>query len=198
MAKAYHRDDLRNEILTAGHAFIAANGHGGLSVRALAQQLGVSAGAPYHHFPDRRSLLVALAVDGFKALNERAEAIGATAASPAEKLAALAHAFLDFCAERPRLLELMYDSELTRPTLEPALADAQRFGFRRVVETVGAMLEGAGEEHIRHQALAFWSTLYGFGALTSKGILAPSVVGQTSSRDLTEAVVGHAVALTKG
>ena len=55
----YHRENLKEELLAAAVIYIAEHGHQDLSVRKLSQIVGVSPGAPYHHFPDRRSLLIA-------------------------------------------------------------------------------------------------------------------------------------------
>ncbi|WP_374139319.1 TetR/AcrR family transcriptional regulator, partial [Sphingomonas sp.] len=71
-AKTYHREDLRGELLRAGRAYIAEHGHHSLSVRTLANTVGVSPGAPYHHFKDRRALLLALAIDGYAEITDAA------------------------------------------------------------------------------------------------------------------------------
>ena len=65
---SYHKENLRQDLIDAGLAYVKAQGHASLSVRTLAQKVGVSPGAPYHHFPDRRSLLLAIAGEGFKDL----------------------------------------------------------------------------------------------------------------------------------
>jgi len=56
-SKSYHKEDLRKDLLDAGRAYVEAHGHQSLSVRTLAQKVGVSAGAPYHHFGDRQKLV---------------------------------------------------------------------------------------------------------------------------------------------
>ncbi|MEL0252821.1 MAG: TetR/AcrR family transcriptional regulator, partial [Novosphingobium sp.] len=73
--KPYHRENLRRDLLDAGREYVRQHGHHGLSIRTLAQQVGVSPGAPYHHFPDRRSLLLALAIEGFEEMHDGAEQV---------------------------------------------------------------------------------------------------------------------------
>lgn len=169
--KPYHHEDLRRELLRQGRTYIAEHGHASLSVRALAKRAGVSPGAPYHHFPNRRSLLVALAVDGFEELNDAAEAAEKTEIAPIEKLRELARLFFAFARANPNLLELMYDSELTRPVLEPALANAEIESFATINRIVRSASHDKAASRVRNRSLAFWATLYGYGSLTAKSML---------------------------
>ncbi|MFV4725668.1 TetR/AcrR family transcriptional regulator, partial [Mycobacterium tuberculosis] len=63
-----HREDLRGELLEAAVAYVVREGHESLSLRRLADMVGVAPSAPYHHFPDRRALLIAVALEGYKAM----------------------------------------------------------------------------------------------------------------------------------
>ena len=49
----------------AALAAVEAGGPEAVSLRELAQSLGVSTAAPYRHFPDRRALLAEVAAQGF-------------------------------------------------------------------------------------------------------------------------------------
>ena len=61
-------ESLQREFVDAARAFIAKHGHVNLSLRALAEQVGVTTAAPYYHFADRRALLLAVATEGFEEL----------------------------------------------------------------------------------------------------------------------------------
>ena len=126
--KPYHKEDLRGDLLKAGRAWIEANGHVGLSMRTLSQQVGVSPGAPYHHFPDRRAFLLALALDGFREMLAQSQGIAASRADPGAKLHAMGTEFIRFAEENPRLVDLMYESELTSPALDEELLAFQQQG----------------------------------------------------------------------
>src|ERR1700733_7896727 len=65
---SYHHGALREALLTASLQLIEAEGIGAVSLRRVAREAGVSPGAPYHHFPDRASLLAALSAQGFQLL----------------------------------------------------------------------------------------------------------------------------------
>ena len=65
---SYHHGDLRAALVKAAAAEIERSGYENLSLRELAESLGVSRAAPYRHFADRRALLAAVAADGFDGL----------------------------------------------------------------------------------------------------------------------------------
>jgi len=73
----YHHGDLRAALLQAAGEILEKEGLEALSLREVARRAGVSHNAPYRHFPDRDSLLAALAAQGvdlLKAeLDQRAE-----------------------------------------------------------------------------------------------------------------------------
>ena len=64
----YHHGDLRAALLKVAAAEIERVGYESLSLRELAEKLGVSRAAPYRHFADRRALLAAVAAEGFDGL----------------------------------------------------------------------------------------------------------------------------------
>ena len=63
---AYHHGDLRAQLLDVAARLLREEGEEGLSMRRLAQELGVSRTAPYHHFSDKHSLLCGIAEEGFR------------------------------------------------------------------------------------------------------------------------------------
>ena len=127
-SKSYHKENLRQDLVDAGRAYVETHGHQSLSVRTLAQKVGVSAGAPYHHFGDRRLLLLAIAADGFRILTQGATEIGASGLSGRDKLIALGLHFIEFADKSPRLFELMYESELATPRPPLELRKYQKMG----------------------------------------------------------------------
>jgi AcrR family transcriptional regulator len=69
------RAELTREIKDAARRQLAHHGAAGLSMRAIANDVGLlSASALYRYFPGRDALLTALIVDGYAAMGEAAEA----------------------------------------------------------------------------------------------------------------------------
>lgn len=164
-AKTYHKENLRRDLVEAGRAFVEAHGHQTLSVRTLAQKVGVSAGAPYHHFSDRRQLLLAIASEGFRLLNLGATAIGESTLGGHEKLVALGLHFIEFADTSPRLFELMYESELSTPRQPPELEKFHRLGHSVIKSAIASGLQRATPRSIEIRTAAFWAFVYGFAAL---------------------------------
>ncbi len=52
----------RNEILDGARAAFGRHGYEGATVRVLEEEIGLSRGAIFHHFPDKEALFLALAV----------------------------------------------------------------------------------------------------------------------------------------
>ncbi|WP_298191237.1 TetR/AcrR family transcriptional regulator [Novosphingobium sp.] len=190
--KPYHKEDLRGDLLRAGRAWIEANGHVGLSMRTLAQQVGVSPGAPYHHFPDRRAFLLALALDGFREMLAQSQDIAASRADPAAKLRAMGTEFVRFADTNPRLVDLMYESELTTPALDEELLAFQKQGHSALRSAIDAAVPGLDEAAADLRTLAFWSAIYGFASMRRKGVIRP-VPGALTLNALAEAIIERAI-----
>ncbi|MDE2442123.1 MAG: TetR/AcrR family transcriptional regulator, partial [Betaproteobacteria bacterium] len=166
-----HREDLRGDLLAEAVAVVARDGHEGLSMRKLAELVGVSPGAPYHHFADRRALLIAVALEGYRAMFEK------TAIPPGSGLtgeAALFHSFLGFirfAVENPHTFTLMYESELVRPQLAPELAAAQEQGFHLLRREVAAMSSHLTERERSVRIATIWSAVFGYALQSNRAML---------------------------
>jgi AcrR family transcriptional regulator len=82
-------------------------GHEAVTMRRVAQAVGITAMALYRHFPDRAGLLNALADAGFDALAARLQA-APHSRSTEKRLTAILDVYIDFALEKPRLFELMF------------------------------------------------------------------------------------------
>ncbi len=71
----YHHGDLRTALINTATSIIEERGIDALSLRKLAEQVGVSRTAPYHHFKDKNALLSAIAAKGFDDWHSSAKAI---------------------------------------------------------------------------------------------------------------------------
>ena len=190
--KPYHRENLRRDLLDAGREYVKNHGHHGLSIRTLAQHVGVSPGAPYHHFPDRRSLLLALASEGFQEMLAGAEQVAASKLSPAWKLRKMGILFIRLAEANPFLLDLMYESELTSPMLDPQLLAFQHRGHSGLRKQIVEALPGLTDEEADLRVIAYWSAVYGFASMRKKGVIHPSQ-NAIPSVDIAEAIVDRAV-----
>jgi AcrR family transcriptional regulator len=60
----------RRQILDGARAAFARHGYEGATVRVLEEEIGLSRGAIFHHFPDKDALFIALAVDDAERMAE--------------------------------------------------------------------------------------------------------------------------------
>lgn len=114
-------DITREEIKDTARQLMAEKGTAGLSIRAIARQMGMTAPALYHYYDGLNDLITALILDAF---TQRAEALEAAAAdptltTPAERLIAVAHTYRKLALAHPIDFQLLYGNPIpdyTQPT----------------------------------------------------------------------------------
>ena len=94
-------------IATAARRLLDKEGTEAVTMRRVAQAIGVTPMAIYRHYPDRVSLLNALADEGFEELAVRI-AGKKFFGSIEERLTKMMEIYLDHALEKPRLFELMF------------------------------------------------------------------------------------------
>src|SRR4051794_41205879 len=103
-ARPYHHGNLRAALLRCAERTVRETGPGGLSLRELARQVGVSHAAPRRHFTDKQALLSALAQDGFERLGrELREAMDAAGPDFEPRLLAFAQTYVRFATRHAAL-----------------------------------------------------------------------------------------------
>jgi AcrR family transcriptional regulator len=171
---AFHHGDLRWALLRAASLLLERDGTAGVGLRATARLAGVSQTAPYRHFPDRESILAALAVEGLTTLGDRMAAAAREAGDPAAALTAIAEAYVALAAERPHLFRLLFGPEVADKERHPEVRDAGLRAYGLLVETisagqrVGVVRAGDAAE----LALAYWAVVHGIALLMLDGLVA--------------------------
>jgi AcrR family transcriptional regulator len=145
------------EIVAAARELLEAEGPGGLSMRRLADRLGIRAPSIYKHLPDKRALENALISDGFE---EQAPAFEAALATD-DPLGAIATVYRRFAREHPHLYRLMTERPLQRERLKPGVEDR---AAAPVVEAVGGDVDSAR---------ALWAFAHGMTILELNGRFPP-------------------------
>lgn len=107
--KAYHHGNLRRELVTAALEIINRRGPEGLTLRAVADRLGVTATAPYRHFPSKQALLAAVATEGFTTMLDGIRLAQREAgADPLARYEAMAVGYVRFATAHPEHFRVMY------------------------------------------------------------------------------------------
>ncbi len=161
--RAYHHGDLPAALIQAARALLAEDGTEALSLRAVARRAGVSAMAPYRHFPDKESLLAAVAAEGFRDFAAALEAADRSV-PPDQALLEQGVAYVRFACAQPALFRLMFGPP--RNGAHPALKhdEAQAYGIlsRRVAAETPEPLRLS-------RTLACWSVVHGLASLIIDG-----------------------------
>lgn len=131
------------EIVGVALELLEEEGADGLSMRRLAERLGIRAPSIYKHVADKQELEAAIISVGFEL---QAEAFAAAVEGAPNPLQALATAYRRFAGRHPHLYRLMTEHELRRDLLTPG---AEARAGRYVYEAVG------GDADLARAAWAF-------------------------------------------
>jgi len=185
----YHHGDLTKSLLEAAAAIIKEQGVESLSMRKLADKVGVSRTAPYHHFKDKNALLCALAERGF---NQQEKMLAALKKQdhPTEQLfKEYVCAYMDYALEHSEIYDLMYGRTLWKAgTPSDSLKKSSKQTFKAWIEWV--------EELQEHRVLpnnntplrigqTTWASLHGLARLFLDGIY----LDQTDLSEMIEQMI---------
>ncbi len=191
MEKApYHHGDLRNALLDAARRIVERDGAEAVSLRSLAEDLGVSRGAPYRHFPDRDTLLAEVAAAGFEEHAAAYQGFLDTVMDPRERMALTTRFYLDYGARKPGLHRLMFESDLLARNPPPAvlIPPADR-SYRLLVDIVRQAFPDESEDAVLARTITAISTTIGFLTLRGAGRFKAFMRGGLSDADIDAAVI---------
>jgi AcrR family transcriptional regulator len=141
-----------SEVVAAGRRLLEEEGPEALTMRRLAERVGIRAPSLYKHLPDKAALEAAIIATGFEeaaATFERAvEGVGEGPGNGRGALVALAAAYRRFALEHPHLYRLMNNGPLPRAHLPPGLEN----------RTAAPLLRAAGSQD---RARAVWAFAHG-------------------------------------
>src|SRR5262245_22838744 len=166
----------RAATLAAAMRMLEKGGQEAVTMRRVAQSVGVTAMALYHYFPDRDALLRALAdveFDRIAALFDGWPARG----SPVRRLRRMAESYVDYSFGRPRLFAFLFLQDRSDVRRFPAdFRDRRSPVLNRVADAVAeAMLAGAlRTDDFWEVAIDLWAFVHGHIALYRGGRFAYS------------------------
>ncbi len=108
---SYHHGNLRAALVAKALEILERSGPSELSLRKLAAAAGVTRGAPYAHFRNKRQLLSAIADAGFDQL-AGAMADSNPPAGSRDRFLRTGRGYVAFALENPSLFRLMFSAEL--------------------------------------------------------------------------------------
>ncbi|HEY2780676.1 MAG TPA: TetR/AcrR family transcriptional regulator [Steroidobacteraceae bacterium] len=167
MPKTLSQEDLeafRTRLCNIAEKLFAAHGPDGVTMREMADALGVSSMTPYRYFKDKDDILAAVRT---RAFNRFAAAMESARAKPHS-----GNPYLDFALANPAAYRLMFD--VSQPTYAeyPELVQA----MERARLTMGGGLRelaasGRFSGDVELAAYVYWSTMHGAVMLELAGLL---------------------------
>ncbi|MEA3274824.1 MAG: TetR/AcrR family transcriptional regulator [Pseudomonadota bacterium] len=118
--------DTREQVLRHAIALFAAGGYDSVSMRSIANLVGISAPALYHHFPDKQSLYLAAMAHAFADKAQGIRESVSTSGTPEQRI----QRFVD------RFTALMAEDVDFRMLLQRELLDGDESRLRLVAEQV--------------------------------------------------------------
>ncbi|MHA7648328.1 TetR/AcrR family transcriptional regulator [Mycobacterium sp. ML4] len=189
-------DRLRHEILDAATELLLETGHSrAVSIRSVAQRVGVTSPSIYLHFQDKDALLDAVCARYFARLDELMERATAGRAGTVDALMAQGIAYVRFALQTPELYRLATMGEW-RPgsNVDIALDNSAFKHMRTSVRTL--MDEGVyRDDDPTMIALELWTAAHGVAAiLIAKPHLPFGDVDEFAERVLGAVLCGHMMA----
>lgn len=184
----YHHGDLRDALVRAARTILEKQGLAALSLRGAARAAGVSPAAPYHHFPDKHSLLDAVAVQGFDALTLAMDKRMAKKKDPSARLDASGVGYVVFALENPALFRLMFGGDEQQSSANACLMEARDLAYGVLQAAVAKTSpSGAAAPLV---CLRLWALVHGIATLILDGGIRPADYGLTGGEALATQLLG--------
>lgn len=177
--KEKHREELKEQILTAAKRLFMKFGYEATSIRKIAAEIEFSPTTIYLYYKDKSDIIYALHQEGFKLLSGYFTR-HAVSEHPFERLKAMGEAYLKFALENREFYELMF---IMREPLsfidahaDPGDAHCWPEGQNVFNGLVATLLECQRAGYFKGQdpealALLVWSAVHGMCSLTVHGHL---------------------------
>jgi AcrR family transcriptional regulator len=156
----------RTRLCNVAEKLFAAHGPDGVTMREMADALGVSSMTPYRYFKDKDAILAAVRM---RAFNRFAEAMETARTQPQPRSG---NAYLDFALANPASYRLMFD--VTQPTFGeyPELVramDRARLTMSDGLRDLAA--QGRFKGDVDLAGYVYWSCMHGAVMLELAGLL---------------------------
>ncbi|MCR9242389.1 MAG: TetR/AcrR family transcriptional regulator [Rhodobiaceae bacterium] len=156
----YHHGDLRKALLREAPGCIAEQGLDKFTLRGLARDLGVTHGAVYKHFADKRELLVALALSGHEDFAATLRDAATRDQGVEDRIRNVARAYVRWALANDSLYQIMFGPRLNEDGRHPKLEEAIEETFR----AVEALFEqqSFSKTRVRHLSVSLMTQLHGY------------------------------------
>jgi len=128
--------ETRQRILEAARELFTKEGYAQTSMRRIADQIGYTATAIYHHFQDKDSLLNELCAVDFRALGEALRSMDQTIPDPITRLRLMGQNYVRFALDHPQQFRFMFLVERPIPSPDCVTIDPAEDGYQVLIANV--------------------------------------------------------------
>lgn len=172
-ANRYHHGDLRRSLIDETLRTIQDEGVEQVTLRTVAERLGVSRTALYRHFSGKPALLAAVGTEGFRMLREKLTQAWEGHGRGRPGFEAMGTAYVRFAAAHPAYYRVMFGRFVDSCESDAAFLEAASSTFGVLVEAIVAQ-QAAGIVRGDDAALTarfIWSVVHGIAMLAIDGQL---------------------------
>jgi len=173
---ALRPDDIaafRRRASDAATRLFAAHGYEGVTMRALAAELGCSAMTPYRYLGGKEELFALVRADAFRRFADRQQQAADGGGDVIARLLRLKRAYIRFAVEQPDAYRIMFELRQPSPRDYPEVAEQSRRGFSYLHQ---AVTEAVAAGHFSGEPLTIahllWANTHGLVSLHLAGKLA--------------------------
>lgn len=171
---SYHHGNLRQSLIEVAVEFISERGKPEFTLRELAQRLGVTHAATYHHFRDKDDLLAAVAEQGYQNLGEHMREVMKAHQDdhPAEMIQHMGEEYVRFAMDNQGHFRIMFGYKFADIDEYPAMRESGQQTLGLVEELIregqeaGIYKDSADAAEL---AAVSWSMVHGMSLLLISG-----------------------------
>jgi len=169
--KAPSSDQLAMRLVDEAGRILSAEGAGALTLRRLAQSVGISTMPVYTLFGDKQGLIAAMYREGYRRLGAALRAAAEGTDDPLEALVDLGHTYRATALANPHLYDLMFGRPVASFQPDSDTIEIADSAYRPLVEATqrcldAGQLSGGDAERI---AFHLWSVSHGMVSLELAG-----------------------------
>ena len=181
-SRAQQSEATRRKLLRVGRDLFARRGYNDVPTEEIVRRAGVTRGALYHHFRDKRDLFAAVVEEVEREVMERVAQVALQETDAWEQQRAAIGAFLDVCLE-PAVLRIVLTDAPSVLGLTAWREIEAKYGLALVQAGIQSVMDAG---YIEKQPVEPLSHLF-LGALTEGGL----VIARADDRELARREVGE-------
>ncbi|HWF01062.1 MAG TPA: TetR/AcrR family transcriptional regulator [Caulobacteraceae bacterium] len=183
-------EDFRERLSDAAEQLFAEHGPDAVTIRQLANAVGVSAMTPYRYFADKDAILAAVRA---RAFNRHADALEAAFSAAGEhptlRRAAVGEAYVAFAEAHPAAYKLMFDLNQPGSQRYPDLVAAGERSRRTMTLALDETMQaGAAAQDVEFAGHLYWAAIHGALMLELSGMLGGGITARALMTPLVAAL----------